>query len=33
MELLIVDDEIFAIEGIKAGVNWEETLSNQNHYQ
>ena len=23
MRLLIVDDEIFAIEGIKAGVNWE----------
>lgn len=23
MKLLIVDDEIFAIEGIKAGVNWE----------
>ena len=23
MRLLIVDDEIFAIEGIKAGVNWD----------
>ena len=23
MKLLIVDDEVFAIEGIKAGVNWE----------